>query len=41
LALVERGGNVRAMPIQRVNAKTLKGAIRENVDRGSMTLTDT
>lgn len=40
LALVERGGNVRAMPIQRVNAKTLKGAIRENVDRGSMILTD-
>jgi transposase-like protein len=40
MALVERGGNVRAMPIERVDARTLKGAIRENVDRGAMILTD-
>jgi transposase-like protein len=40
LALVERGGNVRAMPIERVNAKTLKGAIRENVDKAATIVTD-
>lgn len=40
VALVERDGNVRSMPVERVNAKTLKGAIRENVDRDSMILTD-
>lgn len=40
VALVERGGKARAMPVERVNAKTLKGAIRENVDRSSMILTD-
>lgn len=40
LALVERGGKARAMPVQRVNAKTLKGAIRENIDRSSTILTD-
>lgn len=28
------------MPIERVDAKTLKGAIRENVDRNCMILTD-
>jgi transposase-like protein len=40
VALVERGGNVRAHKIERVNAKTLKGAIRENVDRSSRIMTD-
>lgn len=40
IALVERGGDVRAMPIERVNARTLKKAIRENVDKASMILTD-
>jgi transposase-like protein len=40
VALVERGGNVRAHKIERVDAKTLKGAIRENVDRKSRIMTD-
>lgn len=40
VALVERNGNVRAKPIERVDAKTLKTAIRENVDPSSMILTD-
>lgn len=40
VALIERGGNVRAHKIERVNAKTLKGAIRENVDRSSRIMTD-
>lgn len=33
VALVERDGRARAFPIERVNAATLKGAVRENVDR--------
>lgn len=40
VALVQRGGNVRAKPIERVDGKTLKGAIRENVDKRSVILTD-
>jgi len=40
VALVERGGKVRAHKIERVNAETLKGAIRENVDRSSTIMTD-
>lgn len=40
VALVERDGKARAFPIERVNAKTLKGAVRENVDRSAMILTD-
>jgi transposase-like protein len=40
VALVERGGNVRAHKIERVNAKTLKDAIRQNVDRKSRIMTD-
>jgi transposase-like protein len=40
VVLVERGGSSRAFPIERVNAKTLKAAIRWNVDRESMILTD-
>jgi hypothetical protein len=40
VALVERDGRARAFPIERVNAATLKGAVRENVDRSAMILTD-
>lgn len=40
VALVERGGRVRAHKIERVNAKTLKSAIRENVDHSSTIMTD-
>jgi len=40
VALVERNGRVRSHPIQRVNAKTLKGAIRENVHKDSRIMTD-
>ncbi len=40
VALVERGGRVRARKVDRVNAATLKGAIRENVDRSSRIMTD-
>lgn len=40
VALVERGGRVRAHKIEHVNAKTLKGAILENVDRSSAIMTD-
>lgn len=40
VALVERDGRVRSKPIVRVNAKTLKGAIRENVHRDSRIMTD-
>ena len=40
VALVERGGRVRARKIARVDAATLKQAIRENVDRSSRIMTD-
>ena len=40
VALVERGGRVRARKIDRVDGATLKGAIRENVDRTSRIMTD-
>lgn len=40
IALVERGGRIHSRPIERVNAKTLKGAIREMVDRDSTIMTD-
>ena len=40
VALVERDGRVRSKPVVRVNAKTLKGAIRENVHRDSRIMTD-
>lgn len=40
LALVERGGKVRSKPIERVNAKTLKAAIKETVDSSSTIMTD-
>ncbi len=40
VALVERDGKARAFPIERVNAATLKKAVRDNVDRSAMILTD-
>jgi transposase-like protein len=40
VALVERGGQARAHKIERVDAKTLGKAIRENVDRRSTLMTD-
>jgi transposase-like protein len=40
VALVERDGRVRAHKIERVDAATLKAAIRENVDRSSRIMTD-
>jgi len=40
VALVERDGRVRSKPIERVNTKTLKAAIRENVHRDSRIMTD-
>jgi transposase-like protein len=40
VALVERGGRVRARKVDRVDGATLKGAIRENVDRKARIMTD-
>jgi transposase-like protein len=40
VALVERNGRVRSRKIDRVDGATLKGAIRENVDRKSRIVTD-
>lgn len=40
IALVERNGNVRSYPLQRVNGATLRTAILNNVDSTSMILTD-
>ena len=40
VALVERDGRVRARKVDRVDGKTLKGAIRENVDRKARIMTD-
>jgi transposase-like protein len=40
VALVERGGKIHSRPVERVNAKTLKGAIREMVDKDSTIMTD-
>jgi transposase-like protein len=40
VALVERNGRVRAHKVDRVDAATLKAAIRENVDRDSLIMTD-
>ncbi len=40
VALVERGGRVRSRKIEHVDAATLKGAIRENVNRKSRIVTD-
>ena len=40
LALIERNGRARTHPIERVNADTLKSAIRENVNREARIVTD-
>jgi transposase-like protein len=40
VALVERNGRVRAHTVDHVDGATLKQAIRDNVDRNSMILTD-
>jgi transposase-like protein len=40
VALVERGGKVRARKVDRVDGATLKAAIRENVDRKARIMTD-
>ena len=40
MALVERGGKVKAMVIPNVTGATLKNAIRENVDRSARIMTD-
>ncbi len=40
VALVERGGRVRTRPIERVDAKSLKGAIQEHVRRDARIMTD-
>lgn len=40
VALVERGGRVRARKVDRVDGATLKRAIRENVDRKARIMTD-
>lgn len=40
VALVERGGRVRAHAVERVTAANLKGAIRHNVDRRATIMTD-
>jgi transposase-like protein len=38
--LVERGGNVRAMPMERVDGASMTAAIREHVAPGSVLMTD-
>ncbi len=40
LALVERDGNAYSKPIEHVDAKTLKGAIKEMVHKESTIMTD-
>jgi len=40
MVLVQREGNAVSKPIERVDAATLKTAIRENVDKESMIMTD-
>jgi transposase-like protein len=40
VALVERGGKVRARKVDRVDGVTLKAAIRDNVERTSTIMTD-
>lgn len=40
MVLVERGGRARSKPVSRVDVKTLKTAIKENVDHDSMIRTD-
>ncbi len=40
MALVERGGKVRSFKVPNVTGDTLKGAIREHVDRSAKLMTD-
>jgi len=40
VALVERGGRMRSKVVERVSAKALKGAIRENVKKSAAIMTD-
>lgn len=40
VALVQRGGNVRAMTLPKVNGKNLKKVIRENVHKSARIMTD-
>jgi len=40
VALVERGGRIRTRPVERVSAKALKAAIRENVKKSAAIMTD-
>jgi len=40
IALVERGGRMKARPVADVSGKTLKGAIRESVKRSATIMTD-
>ncbi len=40
IALVEREGNVVSQPVKKVNAETLKGAIKEMVNKNSTIMTD-
>lgn len=40
IALVQRGGKSRAHSVQRVDGKTLKGAVRDNVDKKANIMTD-
>lgn len=40
MVLVERDGNARSMPIDRVDSKTLKGEVRKHVDRSAEIMTD-
>lgn len=39
-ALIERDGRARSKPVERVNAETLKSAIRQNVDKIARVMTD-
>jgi hypothetical protein len=40
MVLVERGGNARSMPIDKVDAKILKGEVRKHVDRSAKIMAD-
>lgn len=40
MVLVERDGNAKAKPVERLTADSLRGEIRDNVDRSAQILTD-
>jgi len=40
MVLVERNGNARSMPIEKVDGATLKGEVRKHVDRSAHIMTD-